>query len=153
MSASLVSIDPASPPEWPGILALLTASALPTQGLEDHLATTLVARDGSRVVGSVALELYGRDALLRSLAVVPELRGTGLGRRLAARALVLAREHGAARVYLLTETAAEFFHRMGFRDLKRSDVPDGVRGSVEFAKVCPASAVALVRTVDPDEKR
>jgi amino-acid N-acetyltransferase len=88
--------------------------------------------------------MYGPDALLRSLAVTPEHRGNGLGRRLADAVLALARQQGADRVYLLTETAAPFFRRLGFRDVARADVPEGIRGSLEFATLCPASAETLV---------
>jgi N-acetylglutamate synthase-like GNAT family acetyltransferase len=137
------SIDAAGPADWPEVLALLEASNLPVGGLEEHLATALVARDDGAVVGSVALELFGSDALLRSLAVRPELRGQGLGRRLTDAALLLARERAIQRVYLLTETAAPFFRRLGFRDVARPDVPERVRNSLEFRSLCPASAEAL----------
>src|SRR6266498_2663696 len=89
----------------------------------------LLERSGARVVGSAALELYGEAALLRSVAVEPALRGQGLGRRLALAALDLAREHGAAEVYLLTETAAEFFSRLGFRPIARAEVAPEVQRS------------------------
>jgi len=59
---------PASRDELPGILELLQEAGLPPDGLADHLSTTLVARQEGRVVGSAALELYGRAALLRSVA-------------------------------------------------------------------------------------
>src|SRR2546426_10626500 len=41
----------------------------PSAGLEQHVGSTLVARDGDRIVGTAALELYGGSALLRSVAV------------------------------------------------------------------------------------
>src|SRR6266446_423148 len=64
------------------VFGLLEQSGLPKDGLADHVATTLVARDGGRIVGSAALELYGTAALLRSVSVEPERRGQGLGQRL-----------------------------------------------------------------------
>jgi amino-acid N-acetyltransferase len=68
------TIAPATPGDLPQILELLERCRLPTAGLAEHLDTTLVARDGDRVVGSAALELYGAAALLRSVAVAPALR-------------------------------------------------------------------------------
>ncbi len=144
MKKAVQPIEAARPADWPGVVALLEAANLPAAGLEEHLAGALVARDGGRIVGSVALELYEPDALLRSLAVSPELRGAGLGRRLTEAALALARRRGVGRVYLLTETAAPFFRRLGFRDVARAEVPERVRGSLEFRTLCPASAEALV---------
>ena len=76
----------------------------------------------ARVVGSAALEFYGKAALLRSVAVVAELRGAGLGHRLTGAALDLARQRGVTAVYLLTETAADFFPRFGFRPTQRAQI-------------------------------
>lgn len=61
-----ISIGPASRDELPGILELLQEAGLPPDGLADHLSTTLVARQEGRVVGSAALELYGRPCCARS---------------------------------------------------------------------------------------
>jgi amino-acid N-acetyltransferase len=144
MTAEPFPIGPAEEKDWRDLALLVTASGLPEGGLRDHLDTVLVAREGGWVVGSVALEVYGADALLRSLAVSRERRNEGLGQRLTASALDLARSRGVERVYLLTETAASFFRRFGFHDVARADVPEGIRGSLEFATLCPASAETLV---------
>ena len=138
-----VSIGPASREELPRITELLGDGGLPPDGLEDHLPTILVARLHGRVVGSAALELYGSAALLRSVAVRWDLRGTGLGSRLTEAALRLSRELGVAEAYLLTETADHFFPRFGFRNVPRSRVPSSVRSSVEFTSACPESARAM----------
>ena len=125
------------------MLSLLEDNGLPPDGLEDHLATTLVAREAGRVVGSAAVELYGHHALLRSVAVAEGHRDGGLGRRLAGKALGLARERGASAAYLLTETADRYFERLGLSPVERSEVPEAVRGSVEFVSACPESARAM----------
>jgi amino-acid N-acetyltransferase len=125
------------------VLTLLEQSDLPKDGLAGHWATTLVARDDGRIVGSAALEMYGASALLRSVAVDPALRGQGLGQRLTQAALDLARQGGVTEVYLLTETAGEFFPRFGFRAVDRAQVPEAMRQSVEFTSVCPESALAM----------
>jgi arsenate reductase (thioredoxin) len=128
----------------PEIAAFLTANALPVAGLAEHATDFLVARDGARLVGAAALEVHGRDALLRSVAVDAARRGTGLGRRLTRAALERARQRGVSRVFLLTETAARFFPKFGFTTIERANVPDTIRGTVEFASACPASAQVMV---------
>ena len=138
-----VSIGPASREDLPEIMELLEDGGLPPDGLEGHLPTILVARMRGRVVGSAALEFYGTAALLRSVVVRRDLRGTGLGSRLTEAALRLSREFGVAEAYLLTETADLFFPRFGFRNISRSRVPSSVRSSVEFTSACPASARAM----------
>ena len=125
------------------VLILLDESGLPDAGLREHLATLLVARQGGRVVGSAALELYGSSALLRSIAVHASVRRTGLGQRLTRGALDLAREKGVREVYLLTETAVNFFNRFGFKPVERSVVPPAVQTSVEFTTACPESATVM----------
>ena len=97
------------------IADLLGASALPLDGALACLESAVVAKAEGRVVGCAALELYGPDALLRSVAVDETMRRGGLGRRLAAAALDLASSSGASTVYLLTTTAEAFFHHLGFR--------------------------------------
>jgi amino-acid N-acetyltransferase len=127
------------------LLCLLEENRLPREGLLPHLPTTLVARSGGRLVASAALEVYGDVALLRSLAVEEAHRGAGLGIRMTREALDLARRLGVSKVILLTETAEGFFAKQGFRRIAREAAPERVRSSVEFASVCPTSAVAMER--------
>ena len=138
------AVGPMKAGELESVLALLTRLGLPVDGLAEHAGTALVARErGGRVVGSAALEVYGSEALLRSVAVDPSVQGSGLGRRLTEAAVALANRLSLTRLYLLTETAGEFFPRFGFREIARDKVPRAVRESVEFRIACPASAVAM----------
>ena len=137
------TIAPARANDLPDILALLKASGLPQARLGDHLRTTLVVRDDGKLLGCAALELYGRAALLRSVAVAATARGQGLGQRLTAAALELARERSVRKVYLLTETAGDFFPRFGFRPITRAEVEPAVQRSVEFTTACPTSALVM----------
>jgi len=127
---------------------LVAACGLPLEGLDAHLGAALLARDEGRVVGCVALELYGEEALLRSLAVAEGWRGRRLGERLTEAALALARERGARRVWLLTTTADRFFPRFGFSRVERAALPEALDASAELRGACPASAVAMRLTLD-----
>jgi amino-acid N-acetyltransferase len=141
------SIQTAQPEDFDGIAELLRVNKLPTDGLRDHLATALVARDGETIVGSAALEVYGDGALLRSVAVASDLRNSGLGRRLTDAAIELARARRVPALYLLTTTADRYFPRFGFERIERGDVPAGVQQSVEFTSACPASAIVMRRAL------
>jgi N-acetylglutamate synthase-like GNAT family acetyltransferase len=136
-------IEMATGRDLPGIRALLERLDLPLAGVDDHLPTMLVAREGERIVGTAALELYAHGALLRSVAVEPRLQGQQLGHQLTDAALRLAATHGANTVFLLTTTAARFFPRFGFEQIDREQVPPSVRESVEFQSACPASAIVM----------
>lgn len=142
------SIAAASSEELAALLALLAEAGLPTAGVAAHLDTALVVRDGARLLGCVALELYGDEALLRSLAVAPTARGKGLGERLTAAALELAETRGARRVWLLTTTAQRFFPRFGFLEVPRDELPAALAASEELRGACPASAVAMGLELD-----
>lgn len=146
---SEITIRPASPADFPAVAALLTDAKLPLDGVAEHLATFLVVADGAEVVASAGLELYDRHALLRSVAVVPALRGTGLGRTMMEAALDLARSRGADTVTLLTTTAAGYFTRFDFEPIDQASAPAPVRQSTQFNGICPASAVAMQLILKP----
>ncbi|UCF41465.1 MAG: GNAT family N-acetyltransferase [Gemmatimonadota bacterium] len=143
------AIELLQPGELPEVVDLLRRAALPPDDLEHHQETLLVARSASRVVGCAGLELYGESALLRSVAVEADWRGRGLGVALTRAALDLAGQRGVRRVYLLTETAGEFFPRFGFRSIERAAAPPEVQQSVEFMCVCPETAEAMLLELEP----
>jgi amino-acid N-acetyltransferase len=143
----VVAIDRARPDDIDEVHALLAGHHLPLDGLSDHVATLLVARQGGRIVGSAALEIYGDGALLRSVAVAPSAQGQGLGHDLTEAAVRMAQEKQLPAVYLLTTTADRFFPKLGFERIDRRDVPASVQASVEFTSACPSSAVVMRKTL------
>lgn len=137
------TIEPARPDQLAAIVALLTQSGLPPEGLAEHLDGALVARDGAAVVGSAALECYGQAALLRSVAVAPAYRGQGLGQVLVSAALGLACRRGVQTLVLLTTSAPDYFPRFGFQPASRAELPQALLQSPEFTHLCPASATLM----------
>ena len=135
---------------------LLAAADLPTVGVAAILATHpqdfLVADEPGRpgdLAGVAGLEVLGRTALLRSVAVAPAWRRHRLGEALVGRLLDEAARRGLDAVYLLTTTAERYFPRFGFAPVDRAAVPPEVAASEEFASACPASAVIMARTLRP----
>ncbi len=145
-----VVIEPVQANDLPALFALLEKSGLPQEGLSDHVSTTLVAREDQAIVGSAALEIYGTTALLRSVAVADHLQGQGVGQQLTHAALNLARQLDVTKVYLLTETAAGFFPRFGFRPLPRSEVSQAIQTSLEWTTACPVTTQAMLANLDSD---
>ena len=137
------TIEHARAADLPAIVALLLANKLPRAGIEGQISTTLVARVAGRLVGCAAIEPYGAAGLLRSVAVELASRGRGLGEALTQASLDLAGGRGIKTLYLLTETAAGFFPRFGFRTISRTDVDPAVQRSVEFTSACPTSALVM----------
>jgi amino-acid N-acetyltransferase len=99
--------------------------------------------DGN-TVGTGGLELYGDTGLLRSVAVTESNRGHNIGKQIVNDILQHAAELNLHSVFLLTETAHDFFLKKGFSDFPRDAVPDALKRSSEFSEVCPSSAKCMV---------
>lgn len=128
------------------VAGLLRSAGLPSDDLGAHGETTVwVATVDGAVEGAAALERYECYGLLRSVAVAEHRRGLGWARRLTEAALSAARSAELVAVYLLTETAADYFFGLGFVAIGRQAVPPVIRQSTEFAELCPDTAVAMVR--------
>jgi amino-acid N-acetyltransferase len=128
--------------DLPAVLALLAEAKLPTDGVAEHLHSFFVVEDGGRIVASAGLELRGDAALLRSLVVAAEARGTGLGATVLRRALVEASDRTGG-VYALTTTAEAYLSRFGFESVLRTSLPPQLFESPELQDACPASAVVM----------
>ena len=105
-------------------------------------------RLGGAVVGYGGFERYGGDALLRSMVVLPPMRGTGIGRNLARLLLRRAFDDGARQAYALTTTAAAFFEKIGFAPLDRGAAPASIRATRQAAGLCVPEAMMLARRID-----
>jgi amino-acid N-acetyltransferase len=132
-----------SPPQ-PAVLTLLREAALPPPESFTHFFGC-----GERELpqGVVGLEIYGNDALLRSLAVDPAARGRGCAGALIAQAEQYAQQRGVRRIYLLTTSAADFFARLGYKRLERDEAPGAIRATSEFAALCPVDSVLMTKEV------
>src|SRR6188472_54372 len=142
-----VLLRPAGRADDGAVATLLRELELPTEGAAEWLDRFWVAEHQNRVVGVAGMERYGESGLLRSVAVAPEWRGSGIGRALVDRVLEQGRAAGVQEVFLLTTTAEHYFPRLGFACVGRERVPDAVRTSAEFTGACPASAVVMRKAV------
>jgi amino-acid N-acetyltransferase len=129
-------------PTPPAVLRLLGDAKLPPPESFEHF---FGCGEQELPQGVVGLEIYGNDALLRSLAVDPAARGRGCAGALVAQAEQYAQQRGVRRIYLLTTSAADFFARLGYKRLERDEAPGAIRTTSEFAALCPASSVFMVK--------
>lgn len=130
------------------IVKLLKDSNLPVKDLGTGKRMFLVALAAEKLIGVVAVELYDEYGLLRSLAVNNKFRGLNVGKKLVAEAENWSRNNGLKQLYLLTTTAADFFHKLGWKTTERSSAPESIAASTEFASVCPSSAVCMMRKLE-----
>lgn len=128
------------------VIHLLSESGLPTTDLQNGAPVEFIgAHRNDLLDGCVALEHCGEQALLRSLAVSRQSRGSGLGARLVERAENLARERGYRAIYLLTTDASGYFAARGYQRVDREQAPASVRATSQFSALCPASSLLMFK--------
>jgi len=109
----------------------------------EKLRHFIVARKGSKIVGTVGIEPAGSDALLRSLAVSESIRRQGLGTQLTESIEKYARDREVRHLYVLTRTAESFFSSVGYKKSDRAAAPAGIQDTEEFRTLCPDTAVCM----------
>lgn len=140
-------VERADPGDLAAVEALLRDAGLPLVGVPAAFDTGVVARDGGTLIGAAALEPYGAAALLRSVVVRPFSRGTGVGWAMVSSIERLARDLGIDELFLLTETAEDWFAGLGYVPVDRSALPPDILASDEVSVVCADTAVAMRRAL------
>jgi amino-acid N-acetyltransferase len=129
-------------------MAALEAAQLPNADLTDrHFDHFFYLGPQESPTGLIGCEIYGHEGLLRSLVVAPENRGVGTGSALIEWVENYARNQGVRAMYLLTITAEQFFARHGYVPMARQDLPNAIRSTREFAEICPASSILMVKSL------
>jgi len=136
--------------DFSAIAQLLTKVNLPTEGVVEHIENFLLifnkenTSSDSLIIGCVGLEIYQKNALLRSLAVHPTKQKIGLGNALTDAVIEYAKKQGMQNLFLRTDTAEHFFVKKGFHVISLNEIPDSIKQSVEFdSSVCSESATNM----------
>jgi amino-acid N-acetyltransferase len=145
VETAVVTYENATNEHLESVVGLLEKAGLPWKDVHEHLSSFIIGLDRHRVVAVVGLEVYGTEGLLRSLAVDPGYRDRGIGQALYEKVLRLAHERGVKRIHLLTDTAQGYFSKRGFEMGDRAAAPAGIRDTLEFTQLCPASSVYMVK--------
>lgn len=141
--STTLAFRPAVGDDWVAIKAMLTDARLPLDGAQAHLANFIVGEIGGEIICAGALEHYDEVALLRSVVVAANQRGSGIGAMLFDELANMAKMRGIDKLFLLTTTAAPFFAQRGFAVGTREAVPAALQASCEFQGACPASATLM----------
>lgn len=141
-----MAIESASPMDEPWIRQLLKSCGLPQEDLHrDHFKHFLVYKEKGLILGVVGLEIHGRIALLRSLAVDGRHRHRGIASQLLGEIEDYGRSQDIEKFYLLTTSAAEFFAKRGYQKIDRKLAPPEIKATREFQDLCPESSVCLTK--------
>ena len=129
------AVIPARPRDMDDIRALLKALELDHADLRDgDYRNFYILINEHGFIGCIGIEVFGEDAVLRSLAVQKDSRGHGYGWMLADTAINQTRRRGVKRMYLVTDKiASDFFaEKHGFRVVDLSLVSPQARQSPTF---------------------
>lgn len=130
-------------PHYRNGMNLLESFGLLTSDIKGRDVQLWALADGETLAGVVGLERSGSIGLLRSLAISHKHRGQGLAKQLCDHVCAQAGELDG--LYLLTETAAGFFAKIGFIEINRNDTPNALRETPQFSSLCPGSAIVMVK--------
>jgi amino-acid N-acetyltransferase len=130
--------------ERDGVKAALLRAGLPVDDVEDPGPLFWRFERDDVPVGFAGIEMFGGDALLRSLVTLPPVRQRGVGSAMIDKMEVEARARGARAIWLLT-TDSSFFAKRGYAPCGRDGVPAAIAATAPFAKSRPTSATAMVK--------
>lgn len=130
------------------IKALLEANKLPVDDLSEPGVELFCKCERGQPVAAIGLERRGTSGLLRSLVVSDEKRGQGLAQCLVSEVEAEARQNGLYGLFLLTETADEFFSKAGYTRADRDAAPAAIRETKQFSSLCPASATFMCKALN-----
>jgi amino-acid N-acetyltransferase len=123
-------------------LKLLENNQLPTSDIGDNVELYTVY-DHQNLIGTIGLEAFKSEGLLRSVCLDFEVQNKGYGSQMLAIFEEKIREKGIQNLYLLTTTAQKFFQKNNYQTISREDVSEAIRQTAEFKGVCPSSAIVM----------
>jgi amino-acid N-acetyltransferase len=131
--------------------ALLRLNHLPTEDCVEQAANFCAIYDGDELIAAGGLEPASvRFGLLRSIVVQDRHRGKGLARQMTMHLLQQAKTDGREAVFLLTETATDYFATVGFQSVARDAVPAEITLTRQFSSLCPESASCMCLRLSAD---
>lgn len=130
--------------DLPTIFKLLETAKLPTAGVKDHIQNFILEFSDQTLIACAGLEIHGQAGLLRSVVVNAAERSHGIGSKLVKSILEHARTQQLSSIFLLTESAENYFPRFGFKRISRTEIPESLQASEELRGACPDTAVVMM---------
>ena len=135
-------IVPVTDKDYQQAVGLLNENNLPTTDLT-HTTLLYALYDDQQLIGTVGLEIFGHEGLLRSLCVDNQVRKAGYGQLLVSYVEEEAKQKGLTVLYLLTTTADAFFANRGYQTIDRSAVPENIQQTQQFSTICSKTATLM----------
>jgi N-acetylglutamate synthase-like GNAT family acetyltransferase len=145
----MLVIRPANPDDLPGALEVLDAAGRPCLGVSENWEHYVVLADrrAAAIHGLSGFEVHGTAGVIRSVVVARSARGRGYGRRLVEEVASSASWAGVSDLFLVTCHATQFYRRVGFRSVLRSNCPSEIGRSPSFRFTLSTDATVMYRAV------
>ncbi len=125
------------------IISILKKNNLPTIDIPNSAIQLFIGRYNNETIGVIGIEIYESAGLLRSLAVHDSFKKLKVGTKLIEKLFDHITESNIVDIYLLTETAEDYFTKFNFDKVDRSNVPEIIMETREFKEICPDTAVLM----------
>lgn len=142
---SMKTIQSLDHSEIKAVKELLQLSNLPYSDISEAPVHFFGIKENNKLVAIGALEIYGINAILRSLAVHQTHQNHGYGKQMVRFLENKAIEKGIKNLFLLTSTAADFFKKLAYLPQQRDLCPPEILSSSQFRDICPQSASCLFK--------
>lgn len=132
-----------------GLQVALREAGLAVDDLEEPncIFYAYEALDGTPL-GFGGFQRIGDAALILSILVEKDHRRAKIGKNLVSLLLHRALQAGAKTAWLLTEEAAPFFAKAGFKAKQRDEAPAEILATRQATQLCPQSATLLSRKIE-----
>jgi N-acetylglutamate synthase-like GNAT family acetyltransferase len=137
----------------PSIMQLLVDSRI---GIDEEWSAEVIVQASRRgqLLGCCALDFVGRTAVLHGLAVHKPVRRMGIGRKLVAYCVALARKRQAESVLAFTMFwNVNFFRKCGFHTTSRKLLPPVLKDNVLVCHTALRRATPMIRRINRRNRR
>jgi len=134
--------------EFETVYTLLQESELDSSDLKQRNIRLFRFEENDQIIGVGGLEIVDDLALLRSVAISKKQQNKGLGKQLVTQIEKSAKESGISALYLLTNTATEFFKAIGYLQIHRDDFAEPLKQTAQFSGLCPVTAITMKKQIN-----
>lgn len=128
--------------ERQAVMQLLAEQKLPVTDIKED-TLLYILEDEAEPIGTAGLDIFDDCALLRSISVVKSVQGKGYGKILNEQIERFAKDSGINCLYLITNTARDFFDKQGYCVIDRSAAPAVIQQTDQFNSLCPSTAAVM----------
>ena len=122
---------------------LLLTVNLPIEGVKESFSNFFIAQKKNMIIGCAGIEIYEEVGLLRSVAIIPSSQKQGIGQMMVNKIEEFAIEEGIKNLYLLTDTAEQFFLRLNYKKIARERTDSRIKQTIEFTTICTSATVMV----------